>query len=129
VGYTVVSADAHEWIERPTEGRPSRYMADVTGPAALSESRARLWRLPPHTRGRRHKERVQEEVFVVLAGTLTVLLDDPHERFDVPAQSIVRVEPGTAVQLRNEGESELVVFAYGAPPVPGEADYLDDVEL
>jgi mannose-6-phosphate isomerase-like protein (cupin superfamily) len=129
MGYRVVRADEHEWIERPKEGQASRHVADLTLPAELAESRARLWRLPPHTRGVRHKELVQEEVFVVLEGTLTVLLGDPPERFDLPPQSVVSVAPGAAVQMRNESESDVVIFAYGAPPVAGQAEYLDDVEL
>ena len=129
MGYRVISADEHEWVERPSEGQASRQTAELTTAGALSESRARLWRLPPHTRGRRHKELVQEEVFVVLGGTLTVLLGDPPERFDLPPQSVVSLEPGTGIQLRNESEDEVVIFAYGAPPVAGQAEYLDDVEL
>jgi mannose-6-phosphate isomerase-like protein (cupin superfamily) len=104
-------------------------VADVTTAAALSESRARLWRLGPKTRGRRHLELAQEEVFVVLEGRLTMLLGDPPERVDLPPHSVVSVEPETGIQLRNESDSEVVVFAYGAPPVAGQAEYLDDVEL
>ncbi len=129
MGFHVVRAEAHEWVERPAEGAASRRTADLTTPAALSESRARLWHLPPHSRGRRHTETVQEEVFVVMEGILTVLLGDPPQRFDVPAKSVVSVEPGTGIQLRNETDDELVVFAYGAPPIGGQAEYLDDVEL
>ena len=88
-----------------------------------------MWRLPPGARGRRHVERAQEEVFVVLAGTLTMLLGDPPERLDLRPASVVSVEPGTGIQMRNEGDADVVVFAYGAPPVAGQADYLDDVEL
>ena len=58
-----------------------------------------------------------------------MLLDDPPERFDLPPQSVVTVGPGTGIQMRNESDDEVVVFAYGAPPVTGQADYLDDVEL
>jgi quercetin dioxygenase-like cupin family protein len=129
VGYKVIRGGEHEWVERPSEGQASRETSDLTTPAALSESRARLWRLPPHARGRRHSERVQEEVFVVLEGTLTVLLGDPFERFDLPPQSVVSLEPGTGIQLRNESDETVTVFAYGAPPVAGQAEYLDDVEL
>jgi uncharacterized cupin superfamily protein len=88
-----------------------------------------MWRIPPHSRGRRHKEQEQEEVFVVLDGTLTLLLGDPPERFDLPPRSVASVEPGTGIQMRNETDAEVVVFAYGAPPVAGQAEYLDDVEL
>jgi hypothetical protein len=33
------------------------------------------------------------------------------------------------LQLRNESDREVVVFTYGAPPVTGRSEYLDDVEL
>lgn len=131
MGFRVVHADEHDWAERPPgdgEQLPRR-VADVTTAAALRESRARLWHFPPRTRGVRHIERAQEEVFVVVAGTLTILLGDPPERFDLAAESVVSAEPGTAIQLRNESDNELVVFAYGAPPVAGQAEYLDDVDL
>jgi mannose-6-phosphate isomerase-like protein (cupin superfamily) len=130
VGFTVVRADELDWEERPSPvGGAPRRAADLTAQAALGQSRARIWRIPAGVRGRRHKEQVQEEVFVVLAGTLTMLLGDPPQRFDLPPQSVVSVEPGTGLQLRNESDAEVVVFAYGAPPVSGQAEYLDDVEL
>lgn len=128
MGYRVVSADELPYVERPGhDGGPARSFADLTEPAGLSESRARIWRYPPRTRGRRHAELEQEEVFVVLAGTLTVLVGDPWERVDVGRHDVVAIEPGTALQLRNEGDDELVVFAYGAPPVTGRVEYLDDI--
>jgi uncharacterized cupin superfamily protein len=130
VGYRVVRVDELEWEERPSPwGGAPRHAADLTGQAGLGESRARIWRIPARSRGRRHKEQAQEEVFVVLAGTLTLLLGDPPERFDLPPQSVASVEPGTGIQMRNETDAEVVVFAYGAPPVAGQAEYLDDVEL
>jgi mannose-6-phosphate isomerase-like protein (cupin superfamily) len=130
MAFRVLRPDDHEWVDRPyVEGQAPRRAADITTAAALNESRARVWRYPPGARGRRHVEGAQEEVFVVLAGTLTMLLDDPPQRFDLPPQSIVSVEPGTGLQMRNESDGEVVVFAYGAPPVTGQAEYLDDVEL
>jgi mannose-6-phosphate isomerase-like protein (cupin superfamily) len=65
-------------------------------------------------------------VFVVVSGTLTILLGEPFERFDLPAESVVSVDPGTPLQLRNESDDELVVFAYGAPPEQGGAEFLED---
>jgi uncharacterized cupin superfamily protein len=130
MAYRVLPADEHEWEERPQpEGAPPRRFTDITAHAGLRESRARIWRLPPGTRGRRHAELAQEEVFVVLGGTLTLLLGEPPERFDLEAGSVASVDPETAIQMRNEGDDEVVVFAYGAPPVTGQAEYLDDVEL
>jgi uncharacterized cupin superfamily protein len=131
MGFRAVRGDEHAWEERPAPvpGVPPRRIVDLTTAAALAQSRARLWRIPPGSRGRRHRELVQEEVFVVLAGTLTMLLGDPPERVDLPPWSVVSVEPGTALQMRNESGDETVVLAYGAPPVGGQAEYLDDVEL
>ncbi len=117
------------WEERPNQDGQPRRVADVTSAGALAQSRARIWRYPPYTRGRRHVEGAQEEVFVVLEGTLTMLLGDPPERFELAPQSVVTVAPGTGLQIRNENDTELVVFAYGAPPVTGRAEYLDDIEL
>jgi mannose-6-phosphate isomerase-like protein (cupin superfamily) len=70
---------------------------------------------------------VQEEVFVVLSGTLTMLLGDPPERVDLPTESVVAVEPMTPLQVRNESDEELVLFIYGAPPEQAGADFLDDL--
>ena len=94
--------------------------------AALQQSRGRLWRYPPGTRGRRHADHAQEEVFVVLAGTLTMHLGDPPVRVELPPESVVAVEPGTALQARNDGTEEAVVFIYGAPPVQEGADFFED---
>ena len=127
MGYRVIRGDEHGYDERPyLEGEAPRLSADVTVSAELKQSRARLWRYPPHARGRRHADRAQEEVFVVVAGRLTMLLGEPPERFDLPAESVVAVEPGTPLQVRNESDDELVLFIYGAPPDQAGADYFDD---
>src|SRR3954447_17048091 len=108
--------DEHEWEERPNlGGAPPRRMSDITPAGALTQSRARIWRLPPGARGRRHREADQEEVFVVLEGTLTMLLGEPYERHDLEAGGVASVSPRTELQLRNESDTDVVVFAYGAP--------------
>lgn len=128
MAYRAIRHDELDYEERPNvEGQAARLAADLTPALDLTQSRARLWRYPPHTRGRRHVDRAQEEVFVVLQGTLTMLLGDPPERVDVGAHGAVAVQPGTPLQARNEGDEELVLFVYGAPPVAGEADFLEDV--
>jgi mannose-6-phosphate isomerase-like protein (cupin superfamily) len=127
VGYRVVRGDELDYDERTyVEAQPPRLAADVTTAAELEQSRARIWRYPPHTRGRRHADRAQEEVFVVLSGTLTMLLGDPPERVDLPPQSVVAVDPGTPLQARNESDEELVLYIYGAPPEQAGAEYFDD---
>ena len=129
MGFHVIRPDDDVWEDRPNQEGQIRRVADLTAAGGLTQSRARIWRYPPHTRGRRHSEGVQEEVFVVLEGTLTMMLGDPPERHDLPPQSVVTVAPGTGLQMRNESDDEVAVFAYGAPPVTGQAEYLDDVEL
>ncbi|MDQ3670829.1 MAG: hypothetical protein M3364_00085, partial [Actinomycetota bacterium] len=64
MGYTVFQADALEWVLRADDD--PRSVARLS--EALSQSRANLWRYPPGARGKRHADRVQEEVFVVLEG-------------------------------------------------------------
>ena len=58
-----------------------------------------------------------------------MLLGDEPERVDLGPGGVVAVKPMTALQMRNETDEELVCFVYGAPPVQGGADFLDDVEL
>jgi mannose-6-phosphate isomerase-like protein (cupin superfamily) len=131
VGYHWADPSSLEWIERdPREGEAQgRRVGDLTEALDLNQSRARLWRYPPHTTGRRHADKAQEEVFVVISGTLTMLLGDPAERVDVGQGGVVAVRPGTPLQARNEGDDELVVYIYGAPAVQEGADFFDDVPL
>ena len=128
MAYDVVQAAELEWEERePIDGAEPRRHAVVTGRAQLTQSRARMWRYPAHSRGRRHIDPAQEEVFVPLRGTLTLLLEDPPQRVDVEPGGLVAVHPGTPVQARNETDDEILFFAYGAPPVTGDTQFLDDV--
>ena len=95
---------------------------------SMTRSRANLWRYPPGRRGRRHSDPVQEEVFVVLDGTLTVDLGEPPERHELDMGSVLVVQPGTILQLRNAGSAELVLFIYGAPPErTQQAQFFEDV--
>lgn len=123
MGYTVFQADALTFEPR-AEDDP-RSIASLSD--ALSASRANVWRYPPGARGRRHSDRGQEEVFVVLEGTLTVDLGEPPERYSVPRGGVVVVERGTILQLRNARDEELVLFIYGAPPETGQAEFFDPV--
>jgi len=120
-----------EWTERePREGEAhGRVVADLTEALDLRQSRARLWRYPAHTSGRRHADKAQEEVFVVVSGELTMLLGDPAERVDVGKSGVVAVQPGTPLQVRNESDDDLVLYIYGAPAVQEGADFFDDVPL
>ena len=124
VGYAIFRPSEVDFADRGDgSGRTLFALSD-----RLSQTRARFWRYPPGTRGRRHAEHVQEELFVVLEGTGTMLLGDPPERLELPSGSVCAVEPGTALQVRNEGEEDLFLLIVGAPPVEGGADYFPDVD-
>ena len=126
--FDVVQADDLQWEKREAaDGTEPRQQASITDTAKLTQSRARMWRYPPHSRGRRHIDPDQEEVFVPLRGTLTILLEDPPQRIDVAPGGLVAVHSGTPMQVRNEGDEELLFFAYGAPAVHGNATFVDDV--
>jgi quercetin dioxygenase-like cupin family protein len=126
MSFRVVRPDELEWIERPPEaGGTARYVARLSDRAGFAHTRGNLWRFEPGAKGRRHRDPVQEETFVVLSGTLTMYLGDPPERVDVRAGGVVHVEPGTVLQSVNHGEEELLVYAYGAPAEQGEVEYLD----
>jgi mannose-6-phosphate isomerase-like protein (cupin superfamily) len=130
VGYHWIDADGLSWDERPArEGEEPRRFADLTTAVELKQSRARLWRYPPRSTGRRHQDHAQEEVFVVVSGTLTMLLGEEAERVDLGLGGVVAVEAMTPLQMRNEANEELLVFVYGAPPLQEGADFLDDVPL
>lgn len=124
MGFSVFRPRELEFEDRGDES--GRTLAGVSD--RLTHARARFWRYPPGARGRRHAERVQEELFVVLEGTATMDLGDPPERVELPAGSVCAVQPGTALQLRNDGLEDVLLFIVGAPPAEGGADYLPDLD-
>jgi quercetin dioxygenase-like cupin family protein len=126
MAYQAVRPDELEWIERPHEpDEPARRTAELSERAGFAHTRANLWRYEPGAKGRRHKHPIQEETFVVLSGTLSMYLGDPPEREDVPTGAVIHVEPGTALQAANHGDTELLVYAYGTPPESEHAEILD----
>ena len=67
--------------------------------------------LQPGQRGRIHAHREQEEVYLVLEGTLSLGIEG--EECDLGAGEIVRVGPEVRRQLVNRGPGRLVIFALG----------------
>jgi quercetin dioxygenase-like cupin family protein len=126
MSFRVVVPGELDWITRPHEpNEPARHVAELSEVAGFAHTRANVWRYEPGARGRRHGHPIQEETFVVLAGTLSMYLGDPPERHDVPAGALVHVEPGTALQSVNHGDTDLLVYAYGTPPEDEHAEILD----
>src|SRR5262249_44535642 len=126
VPYNVVRPDDLIWEERPREDdEASRHVAPVTDLAGFEHTRANLWRYEPGSKGKRHKDMLQEETFVVLKGTLAIYLAEPPVREEVPAGGLVHIAPGTELHITNEGAEDLLIYAYGAPPERGHAEFLD----
>ena len=121
MGFTIFQSEELPFVPRDVDD--PRTVARLSD--ALAESRANVWRYPPGSQGKRHRDLGQEEVFVVLDGTLTVDLGEPPERHAVPRGGVLVVERGTILQLRNLGDEELVLFIYGAPPEQGKSEFFD----
>lgn len=99
MGFRVIRPDELEWVEREPEGEGvSRHVARLSDVLGFAHTRGSVWRYPPGAKGRRHRDTIQEETFVVLSGTLTMYLGDPPERVDIPAMS-------SSVSIRSEARA------------------------
>jgi uncharacterized cupin superfamily protein len=125
VSYTVFRLDELEF-QAPRHGDQSRGLVPLS--EAMKNMRANIWRMPAGVRGRRHIERVQDEMLVVLDGTATMALGDPPEKVELRCGSVCVVETGTALQLRNESDADAIVLIVGAPPIQGQAEHLPDID-
>jgi quercetin dioxygenase-like cupin family protein len=68
--------------------------------------------LKPGQRGRIHRHERQEEIYLVIAGTLTIVVEGkPHA---LAAGTVARVAPPLRRQLVNNGAERCVVVAVGA---------------
>ena len=124
--YSVITPHEQPWITRPhADGEPARHVTELSEAAGFAHSRANLWRYEPGAKGRRHRHPVQEETFLVVAGTLSMYVGEPPVREDVPAGGLIHVPPGIPLQSVNHGDDDLVVYAYGTPPESEHAEILD----
>src|SRR3954447_1110913 len=67
--------------------------------------------LRPGQRGRIHRHREQEEVYVVLAGTLTLVIEG--EERDLVQGELARVAPDVRRQVSNRGGEDVLLLALG----------------
>jgi mannose-6-phosphate isomerase-like protein (cupin superfamily) len=83
--------------------------------------------LEPGQRGRIHRHERQEEVYLVLEGTLTIVIEG--ESTDLDSGELMRIAPQIRRQIVNRGPGRLVLIAFGGagegwgahPPRDGEA--------
>jgi mannose-6-phosphate isomerase-like protein (cupin superfamily) len=86
------------------------------GPLGARDVGVSHWRYAPGLRGGSHTHTEQEEVYVVVAGSGRVRLDD--EIVDVGRFDAVRVSPG-AVRAFEAGPDGLELIAVGGPKPEG----------
>jgi len=67
--------------------------------------------LEPGQRMRIHRHKVQEEVFVVLSGTLTIAFEDGEQDFG--PEELVRIAPEVRRQMLNRGPGRVSFLALG----------------
>lgn len=67
--------------------------------------------LQPGQRGRIHRHEHQEEVYLVLEGSLTVVVE--REENELAAGELIRVAPELRRQLVNRGPGRVVIIALG----------------
>lgn len=67
----------------------------------------------PGQRGRIHRHERQEEVFLVLEGTLTVELESEGEPLELGAGELLRVAPELKRQFSNRGSETVQLIAIG----------------
>jgi uncharacterized cupin superfamily protein len=67
--------------------------------------------LRPGQRGRIHRHTAQEEVYVVLAGTLTLGVEGSER--ELGQGELARVAPGVRRQISNRGSEDVLLLALG----------------
>jgi mannose-6-phosphate isomerase-like protein (cupin superfamily) len=67
--------------------------------------------LQSRQRGRIHRHREQEEVYLVLRGSLTIAFED--KELELAEGQLIRVPPATRRQLLNRGDKPCVLLAIG----------------
>jgi mannose-6-phosphate isomerase-like protein (cupin superfamily) len=123
--YTIVSADeVEDHYEGTSVPGEFRRLSDALGAEQLAIT---LIRVPPHSdfeQGTGHYHREQEELYVIVRGTLTMRFGDETRK--VSAGSVVRVAPRTPRSHRNEGDEPVEMWAVSRRLDRGDAVKIDD---
>jgi mannose-6-phosphate isomerase-like protein (cupin superfamily) len=94
---------------RLDDGERARMLADQLEVTSFG---LRQITLQPGQRNRVHRHREQEEVYLVLAGRLTIELED--EPLELGPRELARVPAQVRRRLANRGDEPVVVVAIGA---------------
>ena len=103
---------------QPGGGRPydmGRIQATFKADGEETQSRYNIseWWLEPHTAGPGAHDHPEDDVFYVLEGTVSFLMDG--EWLDAPAGSFVLVPGGITHDFENRGDTRAGFLNFGAP--------------
>ena len=120
--YTVVNLKEVEDLAPTANLSPNLEARFAREPLGLANSGLTYFRMAPGFRepfGHHHK--TQEEVYVVVSGSLRIKLDD--EIVDLQAWDAIRIAPGT-IRSREAGPNGAQMLLFGAPQAENDADLL-----
>jgi mannose-6-phosphate isomerase-like protein (cupin superfamily) len=123
-GYTVISLEDAPDVLGDYPGE----MRFLTGALDAEQAALTYRRMPPGTGGRGsygHRHRTQEELYLVVEGTLTFKLED--EIVEAGPGTAVRVAPKTLRSVHNDTDSDvvLVIASVKAADYDGEVEMVD----
>ena len=125
--YTLVEFDEVEnMAERFGLPWEMRFLKEPLGTEQVAVS---YWRLPAGT-GQRgvfgHRHKTQEEVYVVISGTVVFRLDDESVTVSCPAA--VRVAPETARAIHNDSDeqAEILIVSKRVPNLREDVEQLEN---
>lgn len=103
-------------------------MRSYTGPSDAEQIAITWRRMPPGTGGRGsygHRHVTQEEIFLVMKGTLTFKIDD--DVFEAPEKTAVRIAPRALRSVHNDTteEVELVICSVKSNDLKSETERED----
>lgn len=104
-------------------------MRFLTGALDAEQTALTYRRMPPGTGGRGsygHRHRTQEELYLVVEGTLTFKVGD--DVFEAPAGTALRIAPSTLRSVHNDSDADvvLVIASKIADDYDGEIETVDD---
>lgn len=104
-------------------------MRFLTAPLEAEQAALTYRRMPPGTGGRGsygHRHKTQEELYLVVEGTLTFKVGD--DVFEAGPGTSVRVAPSTVRSVHNDSDSDvvLVITSIKAADYDGEVEFEQD---
>jgi mannose-6-phosphate isomerase-like protein (cupin superfamily) len=123
-GYTVISLEDAPDVLGDYPGE----MRFLTGPLEAEQAALTYRRMPPDTGGRGsygHRHKTQEELYLVLEGTLTFKLGD--EIVEAGPGTAVRVAPETARSVHNDTDADAILIITSVKLPDGPSDDTEQI--